>query len=75
MSFWSEAQLVKVRLGMSSVDLGLQVLFEVLFDKEYWLSIQFEGEPKLTERISISLAGFEKHEEVLQLNKAGVTNN
>ena len=65
MTFWSEIQPVELRLGMFSVVLGLQVPFELPFDKEYWLSIQVEEETELAERISLSLAGYEKKERQL----------
>ena len=61
-TFWSEIQPVELRLGMFSVVLGLLVPFELPFDKEYWLSIQVEEEPELTDRIPLTLAGFEKKE-------------
>jgi hypothetical protein len=61
-TFWSEIQPVELRLGMFSVVLGLLVPFELPFDKEYWLSIQVEEEPELTDRIPLTLAGFDKKE-------------
>lgn len=59
MTVWSELHSVDVRLGIFTVDLGLQTPLELPFDREYFLSIQWEDEPELSKRISLYLAGNE----------------
>jgi hypothetical protein len=59
-ALWSETKSLQVRRGLFSTILGDQTAFpsSLIFDRQYWLSIQPAGSPELLPRIPLSSVGY-----------------